>query len=71
MNREECEVMLLKKFEELISIAKEYDKSEDFYLNVAIVNGYITVNNQSWETDTPINAYYCLSEGRMHQVECN
>lgn len=71
MNREECEIMLLKKFEELINIAKEYDKTEDFYLNVAIVNGCITVNNQSWETDTPINAYYRLSEGRMYQVECD
>lgn len=71
MKREECEAILLEKTKELINIAKEYDKSEDFYLSIVVINGYIAVNNESWETDTPINAYSYPSEGRMYQVECN
>ena len=69
MNREECEAILLEKIEELINIAKEYDKSEDFYLSATVINGYISINNASWETETPINAY--LANGRREQVDFN
>ena len=54
MNREECETLILQKVKEIKAIAKEYDKSQDFYLSVSIGNDIIDANNKYWETDTPL-----------------
>ena len=54
MNREECENQILKKLKEIKDIAKEYDKSKDFYLSMTVVNDYISLNNVYWETETPL-----------------
>ena len=54
MNREECENQILEKLKEIRDIAKEYDKSPDFYLGVAIRNKLIDINNEYWKTVTPL-----------------
>ena len=54
MNREECENQILEKLKEIKDIAKEYDKSKDFYLSTTVVNDYISLNNVYWETETPL-----------------
>ena len=54
MNREECENQILEKLKEIKDIAKEYDKSKDFYLSMTVVNDYISLNNVYWETETPL-----------------
>ena len=54
MNREECENQILEKLKEIKDIAKEYDKSRDFYLSVDIRNKLIDINNRYWETATPL-----------------
>ena len=54
MNREECENKILEKLKEIKDIAKEYDKSKDFYLSMTVVNDYISLNNVYWETETPL-----------------
>lgn len=56
MNRETCEKLILQKLKEIKAIAKEYDKSPDFYLSVSIINGIIDINNRYWETCTPLCA---------------
>ena len=56
MNREECENKILEKLKEIKDIAKQYDKSEEFYLNLTIYEYYMTVNNTYWETETPLDA---------------
>lgn len=55
MNREECETLILQKLKEIREIVKEYDKSEELYLSVAIYDDRVQANNAYWETDTPIN----------------
>lgn len=54
MNREECENQILEKLKEIEAIAKEYDKSPDFYLSMFIRNGIIDISNKYWETCTPL-----------------
>ena len=54
MNREYCENQILEKLKEIKDIAKEYDKSKDFYLSMTVVNDYISLNNVYWETETPL-----------------
>ena len=54
MTRIECENQILEKLKEIKDIAKEYDKSKDFYLSMTVVNDYISLNNVYWETETPL-----------------
>ena len=56
MNREECENKILEKLKEIKDIAKQYDKSEEFYLNMTIYEDYMAVNNTYWEAETPLDA---------------
>lgn len=56
MNREECETLILQKVKEIEAIAKEYDKSPDFYLSMTIGNDIADINNKYWETKTPLCA---------------
>lgn len=55
MNRKECENQILEKLKEIEAIAKEYDKSQDFYLSIYIRNSAIDINNKYWKTDTPLS----------------
>lgn len=55
MKREECEAKILKKLKEIKTIAKKYDKSEEFYISMTIYDDRVRANNAYWETDTPIN----------------
>ena len=54
MTRIECENQILEKLKEIKDIAKQYDKSKDFYLSMNVVNDYISLNNVYWETETPL-----------------
>ena len=54
MNREECENQILEKLKEIKAIAKEYDKSEEFYLTMTILPDSVSLNNAYWETETPL-----------------
>ena len=54
MNREECENKILEKLKEIKDIAKQYDKSEEFYLAASIYDDSISINNSCWETETPL-----------------
>ena len=54
MTREECEMLILQKLKEIRAIAKEYDKSEEFYLSMVIYDESISLNNAFWETETPL-----------------
>lgn len=56
MNRETREKLILQKLKEIKAIAKEYDKSTDFYLSITIYNDSIAINNAHWETETPLDA---------------
>ena len=56
MNREECENQILEKLKEIKAIAKEYDKSEKFYLSMTIYDDSISINNRCWKTETPLDA---------------
>ena len=55
MNREECENQILEKLKEIKAIAKEYDKSNNTHLSICIMDDYMFINNEYWETATPIN----------------
>ena len=55
MTRIECENQILEKLKEIKDIAKEYDKSKDFYLSMTVVNDYISLNNVYWETETQLD----------------
>ena len=57
MTREECENQILEKLKEIKDIVREYDKSEELYLSMAIMDDYMGANNAFWETNTPINFY--------------
>ncbi len=56
MKREECEAKILEKLKEIKAIAKEYDKSEEFYLSMTIYDDSISINNRYWKTETPLDA---------------
>lgn len=55
MTKEECEKQILEKLKEIKAIAKEYDKSEELYLSMTIMDDYMGANNTHWETNTPID----------------
>lgn len=55
MNREECENLILQHIKEIRDIAKQYDTSKEFYLNMCCVNNSININNEFWNSDTPIH----------------
>lgn len=55
MTREECETLILQHIKEIRDIAKQYDTSKEFYLNMCCVNNSININNEFWNSDTPIN----------------
>lgn len=55
MTREECETLILQHIKEIRDIAKQYDTSKEFYLNMCCVNNSIDINNEFWNSDTPIN----------------
>ena len=64
MNREECENQILEKLREIKAIAKQYDKSDKFYLDLVIMDDHLSINNKYYEnTKTPINA--SLSDGKI------
>ena len=54
MNRETWETLILQKLKEIKAIAKEYDKSTDFYLSMVVYDDSVSVNNSHWETKTPL-----------------
>ena len=54
MNKEKCEKLILQKLKEIKSIVKEYDKSNERYLSIYIIDDYIICSNIYWETNTPI-----------------
>ena len=66
MNREECENQILEKLREIRAIAKEYDKSEEFCLSISIYEYYIVINNNYWETETPLDAIGYNDERVIH-----
>ena len=55
MTRKECETLILQKLKEIKAIAKEYDKSEELYLSMTILDDYMGANNTCWETHTPMD----------------
>lgn len=54
MTREECEMLILQRVKEIRDIAKQYDTSKEFYLSMCCVNNSIYINNECWESNTPI-----------------
>lgn len=66
MKREECEALILQKLKEISNIAKEYDKSKNFYLSMTITQGRIDISNSYWETDTPLCVVLFDDGGKMH-----
>ena len=63
MNREECENQILEKLKEIKDIAKQYDKSDEFYLDLVIIDDHLSINNKYYNTKTPINA--SLIDGKI------
>lgn len=55
MTREECEMLILQHVKEIRDIAKQYDTSKEFYLSMFCVNNSIHINNEFWESNTPIS----------------
>ena len=68
MNREECENKILEKLKEIKDIAKQYDKSEEFYLATSIYDDFISINNRYWETETPLDVIE-FNDGRVIHCE--
>ena len=68
MNREECENKILEKLKEIRAIAKEYDKSEEFYLSITLYEDSIAINNAHWETETPLEVTK-YNDGRV--IHCD
>ena len=68
MNREECENQILEKLKEIKAIAKQYDKSEEFYLTTSIYDDCISINNRYWETETPLGVTLFDDGGVIHHV---
>ena len=56
MNREECENQILEKLKEIKDIVKQYDTSEKLYLSMTIHDDCMALNNEYWETETPLDA---------------
>ena len=55
MTREECENKILEKLEEIKDIAKQYDKADNFYLDLTIMGNYMSASNNYENIKTPIN----------------
>lgn len=55
MTREECEMLILQHVKEIRDIAKQYDTSKEFYLSMCCVNNSIYINNEFWDSNTPIS----------------
>ena len=55
MTREECENKILEKLEEIKDIAKQYDKADNFYLDLTILGNYMSASNSYENIKTPIN----------------
>ena len=56
MNREEYENQILEKLKEIKDIAKQYDKSDKFYMDLVIIDDHLSINNKYYNTKKPINA---------------
>ena len=54
MTREECEMLILQHVKEIRDITKQYDTSKKFYLTICCINNSIHINNEWWDSDTPI-----------------
>nr|DAV62647.1 MAG TPA: hypothetical protein [Caudoviricetes sp.] len=54
MTREECEMLILQHVKKIRDIAKQYDTSKKFYLTMCCINNSIHINNEFWDSDTPI-----------------
>jgi hypothetical protein len=65
MSREECENQILEKLKEIKAIAKQYDKSTEFYISLSIFEDVMSANNSYWETETPLNVSEC-TDGRRY-----
>lgn len=57
MTRYECENQIIEKLKEIKDIAKQYDTSEPFYLDLSMSgDAYMLVNNRYYDDiETPIN----------------
>lgn len=55
MTREECEMLILQYVKEIRDIAKQYDTSKEFYLSICCINNSIHINNEWWDSNTPIS----------------
>lgn len=55
MTREECEKQILEKLEEIKDIAKQYDKADNFYLDLTILGNNMSARNSYENIKTPIN----------------
>lgn len=55
MTREKCEMLILQHVKEIRDIAKQYDTSKEFYLSMCCVNNSIYINNEFWDSNTPIS----------------
>ena len=55
MTREECEMLILHYVKEIRDIAKLYDTSKEFYLSICCINNSIHINNEWWDSNTPIS----------------
>lgn len=68
MTRKECENQILEKLKEIKDIAKQYDKSGKFYLNLSISGNYMMASNRYYENiKTPINV--TLIDGKIRHWE--
>ena len=64
MNKKECENQILEKLKEIKDIAKQYDESDELYLNITIIgDDYMKVSNRYYENKSPINA--TVIDGRV------
>lgn len=64
MNREECENQILEKLKEIKDIVKQYDKADNFYLDLTIMGNYMAASNRCYENiKTPINV--TLTDGKI------
>ena len=65
MTREECENQILEKLKEIKDIVKQYDESDELYLNLTIIgDDYMQVSNRYYENiENPINVL--VIDGRV------
>ena len=65
MNKKECENQILEKLKEIKDIVKQYDESDELYLNLTIIgDDYMQVSNRYYENiENPINVL--VIDGRV------